>query len=427
MKVAVIGGGSAGFLAAAHLTKKFPQFELFHIYDSRIPIIGVGEGTLPAFRPWLQELTGLNFKQLVEKCHITRKFGIHFENWGKKRQQFMHNFLPVGLDHGIHFSAPTIVELLKNYVRGIHLDKRVIALKSDGRSALIEFEDETELEVDFVFDASGFPKKMDEGYLQVPLIPTNSATIRRGPVSDYQVATRTIARPHGWMFVIPLTTHTSYGYIYNSSISSQREIEEDFDAFMAAEDITRIKGIEKHLSFPSFTCVEPFDGVVFKIGNAAGFLEPLEATALQVLQHQIAVATSFPLNYLARLEQSTNLQQRIKLNQGHIDRVNKHLVKYVLQIALFLSWHYVEGSCFDTEFWRFAQSNFQEGIENFPQPDMIEHFQKYVMAGSKFLNTLDFPQRVEMRETATGGIMPRNFGGYSEESFAEVGTGIGYF
>lgn len=426
MKIAVIGGGSAGFLAAAHITKNFPSFELYHIFDSRIPTIGVGEGTLPAFRFWLYELTGMNFTQLVEKCHITRKFGILFENWGTKRQKFMHNFRPLWLDYGIHFSAPTLVEVLQDHVGGTRIDKKVINVNSDGVSAQIQFEDDTQLEVDFVFDASGFPKKFDHRYQEISLIPTNSALIHRGPVSEYQLATRSVARPHGWMFVIPLATDTAYGYLYNSSINSKADIEADFEEFRK-EEKTEFFNTEKQLTFPTFTCLEPFDGAVFKIGNAASFLEPLEATAIQVLQHQIAIATAYPLKYLAQLEQFSKVSKRTKFSPNYIHKINDHLVKYVLQLSIFVSWHYINGSRFDTEFWRFAQNNYQEGVEKLGRPDLVSQFEQYLNAGSKFLDTLDFPSRVDMYETPEGALFPRNFGGYSEESFAEVGHGIGYF
>ena len=99
MKVAVIGGGTAGCMVAAHLSKYFPEFELYHIYSSTIPTIGVGEGTFPVFGEWIHKTTGLNFSALQERCKVTRKFGIQFENWGVKHQQFMHNFYPVARFH----------------------------------------------------------------------------------------------------------------------------------------------------------------------------------------------------------------------------------------------------------------------------------------------------------------------------------------
>ena len=60
-KIAVVGRGTAGALAAASVTCLHPDsdHELHHIYDSRIPAIGVGEGSWPSLVQQLQQLTGL--------------------------------------------------------------------------------------------------------------------------------------------------------------------------------------------------------------------------------------------------------------------------------------------------------------------------------------------------------------------------------
>ena len=54
-KIAVVGRGTAGALAAASVTHRLAgsDHELHHIYDSRIPVIGVGEGSWPSL---VQEL-----------------------------------------------------------------------------------------------------------------------------------------------------------------------------------------------------------------------------------------------------------------------------------------------------------------------------------------------------------------------------------
>ena len=59
MRIAVLGGGTSGCMAAAQITKEFPDAELVHVFDSRIPIIGVGEGTTPNVHGWLHDITGL--------------------------------------------------------------------------------------------------------------------------------------------------------------------------------------------------------------------------------------------------------------------------------------------------------------------------------------------------------------------------------
>ena len=60
-KIAVVGRGTAGSLAAASVTHLLSgqDYELHHIYDSRIPVIGVGEGSWPSLVQQLQHLTDL--------------------------------------------------------------------------------------------------------------------------------------------------------------------------------------------------------------------------------------------------------------------------------------------------------------------------------------------------------------------------------
>ena len=60
-KIAVVGAGTAGALAAASVSRLHPErdHELHHIYDSRIPIIGVGEGSWPSLVRELQQLSQL--------------------------------------------------------------------------------------------------------------------------------------------------------------------------------------------------------------------------------------------------------------------------------------------------------------------------------------------------------------------------------
>lgn len=412
MKVAVIGGGTAGYMAAAHITKYFPGFKLYHVYDSRIPTIGVGEGTQANFPEWLESITGLNFNELQERCSVTRKFAIQFENWGTKHKQFLHNFHPIKSAHGYHISADKLTGLLQEHVSATRVDKKIINLKSNGSAVNITFEDTTELEVDFAFDASGFPKSFDDSeHTKISLIPTNAALIRRGPVVDFNSVTRSIARPYGWIFIIPLTTHTSYGYVYNSSINSRSEIEADLTEFLQEEKVTTL-GEGKHLNFPNFTCRTFFDGSLFKIGNVASFLEPLEATALGVSLAQIYYASQ----YLKDLSEFSGRSG--KFDEGQLKASNEFLLNMVWKVGLFVGWHYASGSCFNTDFWHFAKSNFKQEIQKLENQKLLCAFERCLQAGSEINNLLFFTKLNSFRET---------FAGITQSSFCEVGYGIGYY
>ena len=107
MKVAVLGGGTAGFIAAAHMTRYFPKAQLWHIYDSRIPTIGVGEGTTPRFPLWLNEVTGIGPDEIAERCGATVKSGSYYEGWGSRDMDFVNRFQPPRL-FGYHFDASRV-------------------------------------------------------------------------------------------------------------------------------------------------------------------------------------------------------------------------------------------------------------------------------------------------------------------------------
>ena len=95
-KIAVVGRGTAGSLAAASVTRLHPDsdHELHHIYDSRIPVIGVGEGSWPSLVRELQQLTSLPHDTVQRRLSGTRKYGVAFEGWGRRDRDFTHYFTP---------------------------------------------------------------------------------------------------------------------------------------------------------------------------------------------------------------------------------------------------------------------------------------------------------------------------------------------
>ncbi len=124
MRIAVLGGGTAGFIAAAHFTRTLPQAQLLHIFDTNLPTIGVGEGTTPRFPGWFEETTGLGFPDLAARCGATLKRGTRFDGWGNAGSEFLHRFQPVRLI-GYHFDAAELVRVLAEHVCAKQVDARV--------------------------------------------------------------------------------------------------------------------------------------------------------------------------------------------------------------------------------------------------------------------------------------------------------------
>ena len=353
-KIAVVGRGTAGSLAAASVTRLRPDSdcELHHIFDSRIPIIGVGEGSWPSLVQELQQLTELPHETVQQRLNGTRKYGVAFEGWGRRNRDFTHYFTPQQVSYAYHLSADVLTDLLHESTRARHIDAKVLDIARVEGGAQVEFEGRAPERYDLVFDARGFPRELQpDRHIDISFIPTNTAVIRRcpaiveeerdGPVLQHTY-TRAVARPHGWIFVIPLTVHTSYGYIFNRDVTDLEEVEADFDTFLETDGVLEFeqRGV---IRFPNFVHRRIYDGAVARIGNAAAFMEPLEATAIVSAQLQIGMI----------------LHIRFSRSADAVDRdaptVNRFLVNTVLRHGLFVGWHYSCGSKYDSDFWRYAR------------------------------------------------------------------------
>ncbi|MEM7113880.1 MAG: tryptophan 7-halogenase [Chloroflexota bacterium] len=422
MKIAIIGGGTAGFIAAAYLSRAYPQFEMVHIYDTTLPTIGVGEGTTPPLRHWLKTHVQRPFDELETTGSLTRKYGIAFEGWGQRQPAFLHNFYPERQEYAYHVDAAEMVGWLRPTVVAEHVDKPVTAVINSGLSATIRFADATTLTADFVIDARGFPRQLnDDEHIQFGVIPTNSALVCHGPPCAQQQMTRSVARPHGWLFVIPLRTRTSYGYVFNRDITAVPDAEADLAAFLVDEGVVAPTN-QRQLNFPNFCRRTFFDGTTFYLGNAAAFLEPLEATAIGFIVLQMRAFGRWPLGQLAYKQRRERL-----LALRNLFTFNGYLQRTISDYALFIGWHYAQGSQYDTPFWRFAQANWQEQLAAWPDPDSRVRFEQFLAAG---LETQRLRREAVQTQAAFERKEPRNgtsFAGWPSASFAEVGHGIGYY
>lgn len=421
MRIAVIGGGTAGFIAAAHVTRSLPDAELLHVFDSSIPTIGVGEGTTPRFPVWLEEVTGLGFSDLAERCGATLKNGTRFDGWGIHGSEFVNRFQPVRLI-GYHFDATRVVRVIGEHVRAQHIDARVDELRTLPHGVLVTLGDRTTHLCDYVFDARGFPRPAAEApgdLIQLDWIPTSRANLRWLPPGALSGVTRAAARPHGWIFHIPLQDATSTGYIFNPRISSDAEVEADFTSSLEEEGVVgwTHRGM---LNFPNFLRRTFFDGRIFWVGNSASFLEPLEATGIATAIVEIRSAAHWIAEHGP--ESSTDLDELEAFNEG--------MVGFVCRNSLFVAWHYACGSLWDTAFWRYARQGLERARNSDVARDHLEEMGEFVEAG-RTLPALAL-SGCKDQETWDREVYPllriyRPFGNFSELNFAQVGHGIGYY
>ena len=269
-------------------------------------------------------MTQLPHETIQQRLKGTRKYGVAFEGWGRRDRDFTHYFTPQQVSYAYHLSADLMADLLHESTRARHIDAKVLEITRVEGGAQVEFEGLAPERYDLVFDARGFPKELNpDQHIDISFIPTNTAVIRRCPATieeekDRPVLqhtyTRAVARPHGWIFVIPLTVHTSYGYIFNRDVSCLFDIESDFDAFLEADGVAEFEQ-RAVIPFPNFIHRQIFDGAVARVGNAAAFMEPLEATAIVSAQLQIGMVLQIRLNRaIEHLERDSPVVNRFLIN-----------------------------------------------------------------------------------------------------------------
>lgn len=420
MKIAVLGGGTAGTMAAVQVTWAFPAAELVHVVDSRIPIIGVGESSTPAVPRWLEQVDGPSFAELQARCGSTRKLAGRFERWGTRHASFLHRFQPAG-EVAYHFDAGRLVDVLGERIRGQRIDAHVTAVESTGRFATVVLEGGTRLSCDYVLDARGFPPQDDPDLVHLSCISTNAALVQfASPIGDPEV-TRNVARPHGWVFVIPLADRTGTGYIYDATVTPRAEVEADYDALLRDEGMTPI-GERRLLRFPNFARRTTFDGAVMRVGNAASFTEPLEALSLGT--------AIFQLRSLTQWIRGTEDEPRRAPDPLRLHAFNEGLLSFVRRNAIFLGWHYCAGSPWDTPFWARARGSFARAAEDPMLAPDVALLRTFIDVAREL--PIDDLSEITDREQWIERVFPRlrlhrPYGNFSELNVAQVGHGIGSF
>ena len=116
--VLVVGGGTAGWMAAAALNRSLgPHCKVSLVESDDIGIVGVGEATVPPIRDF-NALIGLDEAEFMRETRATLKIGIEFVDWGSLGNRYLHPF-------GTFGPGPTLSEFQQSF----------LALRAKGRIA----------------------------------------------------------------------------------------------------------------------------------------------------------------------------------------------------------------------------------------------------------------------------------------------------
>ena len=411
-RIAIIGGGTAGWLAANHLGCELssnPDIEIVLIESPDIPIIGVGEGTVPAIRQSLQRF-GISEAEFIASCDATFKQGIKFIDWMKpqtgRANYYYHPFdspfaagqdlTPlwlssvadtsyaeiVGVQEAIcnaqrcpkkisslpyqgeatyayHLNAKKFAQLLaKNAIEKFGVVHQMATIqrarrRSDGAiEALITAAGE-ELVFDFYVDCSGFHSLLIAQELGVGFVDkssqllTNTALALQVPIrSEDEIPPYTLATAH------------SAGWIWDIALTERRGTGFVYsDAHMSDSEalvtFANYLGMDTEKLSPRKISMRVGYRSEFwayncvALGLAQGFVEPLEATSILV--------TDFSAEYLARSFPKT-LDDIAPLRL----RYNR-LLNYVWERVIdFVKLHYCISDRDDSRFW--VDNRLREGI-----------------------------------------------------------------
>jgi tryptophan halogenase len=398
--VVIVGGGTAGWMAAAALSRFLNNgyTRITLIESEEIGTIGVGEATIPPLIAF-NSLLGINENEFVTATEATFKLGIEFVDWARIGSRYFHPFGSTGQDlQGIHFHQlylreskrrpmPPISEWamsavaasrgkfarpgaqaqfpLNQILYAFHFDAslyarflrqfaepggvqriegKVVDVKLRGEDGYVEsvtLSDGQVVAGDLFLDCSGFRGLLIEQALQTGYEDWTHWL----PCDRAVAAACQLAGPPD-----PFTRTTAYGSGWqwriplqtrmgNGHVYSSAHITDDEAERILLDNLEgELIGTPRRLSFTTGRRKLAWNRNVVTLGLASGFVEPLESTSIHLIQ--------------AGISRLIELFPDRRFNPIERDEYNIRIQQAFEWVRDFIILHYKATQRDDSEFWK---------------------------------------------------------------------------
>jgi tryptophan halogenase len=249
----------------------------------------------------------------------------------------------------LHFNATKLASTLREIGEGrgvkvVEDEVKNIKQDKEGNISQLLLEKKDVLEVDFVFDCTGFHRLIignlydAEWKSHEEKLPVNSAVPFFLPIEENIPSyTEAIAMNYGWIWKIPLQSRYGCGYVYDSSLISEEEAIKELEKYLGFEPEYPRKD-KGGFKFNAGYYKTPWVKNCIAVGLSAGFIEPLEATSIWTSIISIT-------NCMSNLNSLENIKEDI------VKEFNEAFVEVNEEVVDFIHLHYLTKRE-DTEFWK---------------------------------------------------------------------------
>ena len=435
MRFVILGGGTAGWMAACLIAHRWPQHRVTVVESPEIGIIGVGEGSTPQLKSFFDQL-GIAESEWMPRCNATYKTGIRFVDWSRRAEfdSYFHPFptavddhtahqfyfntrarrtgrdveghpdrfflntrlaaercapiapanFPFRIGYGYHFDATLVGAFLRDHAVGMlgvaHLQRTIARVDVDGGVVRALHDDAGGVvEGDVFIDASGFRGSILQQALGEPFIGFGDNLFNDAAVAvptpndggELPCETRATTLSAGWVWRIPLTNRAGNGYVYSSAYTDAEGAERELRAHLrlGESDVA-----VRHLRFKVGRVARSWVSNAVAIGLAQGFIEPLEATALHIVQTTV--------------EMFLDAYETGGMTNAGADDFNAAIGRRYDGIRDYIVAHYRMNQRGDTNYWRAnaANTKLSESLRAmmtvwFTGADMTEEIARQQIAG----------------------------------------------